>query len=188
MKGESETVAVYGGSFNPPHVVHALVASYVLCSQRVDKLLIVPAAQHPFAKDLAPHADRVAMCELAMRHLRGVEVSAIEAELPGPSLTLNTLQALQARMPSARLRFVLGTDILPETPKWHAFDRVRELAPPIVVRRAGYPDADAVGPLMPELSSSLIRELLGKGLSTEGYLDPEVAAYIDEHQLYRASV
>jgi nicotinate-nucleotide adenylyltransferase len=184
----SETVAVYGGSFNPPHVMHALVAGYVLSSQPIDKLLIVPTAQHPFAKDLAPHADRVAMCELAMRHLRNVEVSAIEAELPGPSLTLRTLEALQARMPDARLRFVLGTDILPETPKWHAFDRVREIAPLIVVRRAGYPDADAVGPLMPELSSSQIRELLDKGLPTQGYLDPEVALYISQRGLYRASV
>jgi nicotinate-nucleotide adenylyltransferase len=181
-----KVVAVYGGSFNPPHVVHALVASYVLSSQRVDELIVVPAAQHPFAKDLAPHADRVAMCELAMRRLRDVTVSAIEVELPRPSLTLHTLQALQARMPDAQLRFVLGTDLLPETPKWHAFDRICELAPPIVVRRTGHPDADAVGPLMPELSSSQIRELLDRGLPTTGYLDPEVARYIVERGLYRA--
>jgi nicotinate-nucleotide adenylyltransferase len=180
-----QTVAVYGGSFDPPHIVHALVASYVLGSHAIDKLIVVPAGQHPFAKDLAPHEHRVAMCELAMRHVRDVEVSAIEAELPAPSLTLHTLEALQARMPDVQLRFVLGSDILPETSKWHAFDRICELAPPIVVRRAGYPASDAVGPTLPELSSSQLREMLRKGLSTEGYMDREVAAYVAKHGLYR---
>ena len=179
------TVAVYGGSFNPPHIVHALVASYVLGSHAVDKLIVVPTVQHPFAKDLTPHAHRLAMCELAMRHLHNVEVSAIEAELPGPSLTLHTLQALAARMPGAKLRFVLGSDLLPETPKWHAFDRIRELAPPIIVRRAGYPAEGVSGPELPEVSSTQLRELLRAGGSTEGYLDREVAAYIAKHGLYR---
>ena len=181
----TRAVAVYGGSFNPPHVVHAMVASYVLSGYAIDRLIVVPAAQHPFAKDLAPHADRVAMCELAMRHLRNVEVSAIEGELPAPRLTLNTLQALQARMPDAQLRFVLGSDLLPETPKWHAFDRICELAPPIVVRRAGHPAPHAHGPELPEVSSSQVRELLRNGLPTEGYLDRAVAAYIAQHGLYR---
>lgn len=180
-----QTVAVYGGSFDPPHIVHALVAGYVLGSHAVDKLIVVPTGQHPFAKDLTPHEHRIAMCELAMRHLRNVEVSAIEAELPAPSLTLHTLEALQAREPSVQLRFVLGSDLLPETPKWHAFDRICELAPPIVVRRAGYPTPDAAGPSLPEVSSSQLREMLRKGLSTEGYLDREVAAYIAKHGLYR---
>jgi nicotinate-nucleotide adenylyltransferase len=178
-------VAVYGGSFDPPHIVHALVASYVLGSQAVDKLIVVPAGQHPFAKELMAHEHRVAMCELAMRHLRNVEVSAIEAELPAPSLTLHTLQALHGKLPDAQLRFVLGSDILPETPKWHAFDRICELAPPIVVRRAGHPAPEAHGPELPEVSSSQIRELIRKGLPTEGYLDRAVAAYIAQHGLYR---
>lgn len=179
------TVAVYGGSFNPPHIVHALVASYVLGSYPVDRLIVVPTGQHPFAKDLTAHAHRVAMCELAMRHLRDVEVSAIEAELPAPSLTLHTLEALQARMPDAQLRFVLGTDILPDTPKWHAFDRICAIAPPIVVRRAGYPAAGTTGPELPEVSSTQLRDLLSAGSSTEGFLDRAVAAYIAEHGLYR---
>lgn len=181
----TQTVAVYGGSFDPPHIVHALVASSVLGSHAVDKLIVVPAGQHPFAKDLTPHGHRVAMCEIAMRHLRNVEVSAIEATLPAPSLTLHTLQALQAQLPDAQLRFVLGSDLLPETPKWHAFDRICELAPPIVVRRAGHPAPEAHGPELPEVSSTQLRELLRKGASTEGYLDREVAAYIAKHGLYR---
>jgi nicotinate-nucleotide adenylyltransferase len=181
----SRTVAVYGGSFDPPHVVHALVASFVLSSYRVDELIVVPTGQHPFAKDLAPHEDRVQMCMLAMRHLEQVEVSAIEAELPTPSLTLRTLQELQARMPGAKLRFVLGTDLLPETPKWHAFDRICELAPPIIVGRTGHPSDQAKGPLLPEISSTQVRTLMREGRSTEGYLDPEVAHYIEQRGLYR---
>lgn len=180
-----KTVAVYGGSFNPPHVVHALVAGYVLSCHPVDALVVVPTAQHPFAKDLAPFEDRAAMCALAMRHLRDVTVSEIERGLPAPSLTLHTLQALAARMPGVALRFVLGSDLVAETPKWHAFDRIRALAPPIVVRRAGYPDEGAVGPALPELSSSQIRALVRGGGSTEGYLDREVARFIAQRGLYR---
>jgi len=162
-----------------------MVASFVLSSYPVDELLVVPTGQHPFEKDLVPHADRVQMCMLAMRHLENVEVSGIEAELPTPSLTLRTLEELSARMPGTALRFVLGADILPETPKWHAFDRIRELAPLIVVGRVGYPSSEAVGPLLPELSSTHVRELLRNGGSTDGYIDREVAHYIRQRGLYR---
>lgn len=181
----TRTVAVYGGSFDPPHVVHTLVASFVLSSYPVDELIVVPTGQHPFAKDLASHDDRVQMCMLAMRHLDAVEVSSIEAELPVPSLTLRTLEALQARLPDAALRFVLGSDLLPETPKWHAFDRICELAPPIVVGRAGYPSEQAIGPLLPELSSTQVRALLRGGRGADGYVDREVARYIARRGLYR---
>jgi len=183
----TRAVAIYGGSFDPPHVVHTMVASFVLSSLPIEKVIVVPTAQHPFAKNLTPHSERVALCELSMRHLRDVEVSAIEAELPAPSLTLHTLQALQARMPAAQLRFVLGSDLLPETAKWHAFDRICELAPPIVVRRAGYEALDALGPELPELSSSKIRERLRAGQPVEGWLDHEVARRIRERGLYRAA-
>jgi len=181
----TRTVAVYGGSFNPPHVVHTMVASYVLSAYPVDEVLVVPTGQHPFAKDLTPHEDRVQMCMLAMRHLASVEVSSIEAELPTPSLTLRTLEELQARMPGAALRFVLGSDLLPETPKWHAFDRIRELAPLIVIGRAGHPSDEAPGPLLPELSSTQVRALLRQGHSAEGYIDRQVARYIEQRGLYR---
>jgi len=179
-----EVIAVYGGSFDPPHVAHTLVCAYVLAVQRVDRVLVVPAAQHPFDKPLAPFAQRMHMCELALRDLRRVELSSLEHELGGTSLTLRTLEALRARRPSATLRLVIGSDLLAETPSWHRFDRVVELAPLLVVPRAGYPVAGGE-PALPEVSSTEIRRRLRAGLDTTGLLDPEVAAYAAAHDLYR---
>lgn len=178
------TVAVYGGSFDPPHIAHALVAAYVLAAHPVDRVLVVPTAQHPFSKNLASFDDRVEMCRIAMRHLPNVEVSPIESELQGPSLTLHTLQELKRRMPHAALRFVLGSDLVAETPKWHAFDQIEKLAPPIVVNRSGHPCSQS-GLAMPEISSSEIQRLVRTGGSTEGLLDAEVARYVQARGLYR---
>ena len=186
MGAKSEVIAVYGGSFDPPHLAHSLVCAYVLGAHAVDRVLVVPAAQHPFAKPLAPFEHRMCMCELALRDLRRVELSAIEHELGGASLTLRTLESLHARCPNSALRLVIGSDLLAETAAWHAFDRIAELAPPLIVPRAGYPIAGSEqSPALPEVSSTEVRRRLATGLSTEGLLDPQVAAYAKEHALYR---
>jgi nicotinate-nucleotide adenylyltransferase len=178
------TLAIYGGSFDPPHVAHTLVCSYVLSAHRIDRLLIVPTAQHPFDKRLSDFEHRVRMCELAMRDLRRVEVCPIEAELSGPSLTLHTLQALAQRNPGAQLHLVLGSDLLRETHAWHRFDEIAQLAPPIVVQRAGHETAAGL-PALPDISSTEARRRLRAGEPTVGLLDPEVADYAREHGLYR---
>lgn len=181
----SPTWAVFGGSFDPPHIAHTLAASYVLSVEAIDRLIVVPTSQHPLNKSLcAAFSHRRRMCELAMRHLQHVEVSSIEHELGGASLTLRTLQALQARSPGARLRLVIGSDLLPETRSWHAFDQVMALATPLVVPRAGATGAPRQ-PALPAISSTEIRRRLRDGESTTGLLDPQVAAYIDQQGLYR---
>ena len=182
---DGEVIAVYGGSFDPPHVAHTLVCAYVLSVERVDRVLVVPAAQHPFDKPLAPFAHRLRMCELALRDLRRVELSSIEHELGGTSLTLRTLEALRAQRPDARWRLVIGSDLVAETATWHRWDRIAELAPPLIVPRAGHPLADGKPPL-PEISSSEVRRRLRGGESTVGLLDPQVAEYAIRHGLYRS--
>ena len=177
-------VAIYGGSFDPPHVAHTLVCAYVLAAHEVERVLVVPTRRHPFDKPLAPFEHRLRMCELAFADLRRVEISDIERELPEPSLTLRTLQALQASMPGASLRLVIGSDVLRETARWHEFDAVAALAPPLVIARAGYPAPDG-GPPLPEVSSTEIRQRLRDGLATEGLLSSAVAAHAAEHGLYR---
>src|SRR5438105_4841598 len=90
-------VALFGGSFDPPHVGHLLAMAYVLGCARVERLLMVPCSRHPFEKQLSPFADRLAMCELAARPFgERVEVSDVEARLGGDSLTLRTVKALGA--------------------------------------------------------------------------------------------
>ncbi len=135
-------VAVFGGSFNPPHVAHALAAVLVLVTEDVDRLLVVPAYQHPFGKPLAPFVDRAAMCDLAMGFIPGVEVSRIEESLGGESRTLRTLEHLASQHPDWHLRLVVGADILAEAPRWFGFDVIAKLAPPIVLARAGVPSLE----------------------------------------------
>lgn len=185
----SERVAVFGGSFDPPHLGHTLVAAYVLSRHAPDRVLVVPTRAHPFDKKLSAFEHRLAMCELAMRDLQRVEVSAIEGELELPSLTLRMLEALQQRLPWARLELVIGSDLVAETPSWHNFERVRQLAPPLVVPRAGHlpegspPDA----PALPAISSTRIRERVARGEPIDDWVCPAVASHIAKHGLYRAA-
>jgi len=181
----SQVIAVYGGSFDPPHLAHTLVAAYVLAAHAVDLLLVVPTAEHPFDKRLAPFEHRMRMCELAMRDLHRVEVSPVEEALQRPSLTLRTLEHLQHHYPDAQLRLVIGSDLLPELAAWHRVERVQELAPLLVVPRAGYSAAAHDLPALPAISSTEIRSRLRTGDSTTGLLSPIVAQYAQAHALYR---
>jgi len=188
----SETVAVYGGSFDPPHVAHVLVACWARVSAAVDRVIVVPAWRHAFEKRSAPYEDRVKMCEMAMAPLEGVEVSRVERVIQ-ESRTLHVLEALQEANPGASLRLVIGTDILPSTPRWYRWDAVAELAPPLLIGRRGYPTDQATleahglepPPLtMPELSSTDVRHRIGQGRSVAGQVPPTVAAYARERGLY----
>jgi nicotinate-nucleotide adenylyltransferase len=156
-------LGVYGGSFNPVHVAHVLLAAYALSVGRFDRVLVVPVFAHAFDKTLAPFEQRVRMCELAFAPLSGVEISRVEAELPTPSRTLFTLEALSKRYPGAELNLLVGTDVLSEASKWHAFDAVVRLAPLFVVGRAGLSAPDARRVELPQVSSTRVRELLALG-------------------------
>ncbi|HKU40237.1 MAG TPA: nicotinate-nicotinamide nucleotide adenylyltransferase [Polyangiales bacterium] len=178
--------AVYGGSFDPPHVAHVLAATYVLAAHGVARVLVTPTAAHAFGKRLTSLEHRLRMCELAFAPLRDVELCAIEGELPQPSYTLHTLQALAARHPGVQLRLLLGADLRTETHAWHDFEGVCALAPPLWVGRQGHV-SPAGEPALPEISSSDIRRRIAAGESTSGLLSPAVSDYIREHGLYRGS-
>src|SRR5262245_13785522 len=129
-------IALFGGSFNPPHVAHQLACAYVLASARVDELWMVPTFKHPFDKQLAPFADRVAMCERAAAIFGGkVKVSRIEGELGGDSYTLRTVKALAAQHPGDRFFLVIGSDLVAEREKWHGWPELKALVEFIVVGR-----------------------------------------------------
>jgi len=185
----SRTVAVFGGSFNPPHVGHVLAAAYVLAVHEVDEVLVVPAFRHPFNKDLCPFEHRVAMARLAFRDLARTQVSEIERELGLPlSRTVDTLEALREREPSWRLRLVIGADVLHDRDKWHRFDRVVDLAPPIVLGRAGVVHPEAPLPVLPEVSSSQVRAAIAAGDMPEvaALLPRRVREFIAHQRLYEA--
>ena len=186
MNAERPIVGVFGGSFNPPHLAHVLALAVVLARFEVERILVVPTYQHPFAKALAPYEDRVKMCELAMAVLPRVEVSRIEEALGGESRTLRTIERLRADHPGKPLRFVMGADLVVESAKWYAFDRVAALAPPIVLGRVGVVYDGAPPPILPAISSTDVRARIAAGRWEElAELVPRaVLAYARERGLY----
>ncbi len=181
----SSSVAVFGGSFNPPHVGHVLAIAYVLATADVERVVVVPAHKHPFGKPLASFDDRVRMCELATAYFPAVSVSRIEETLDG--LTLHTLEALKREHPDWSLRLVLGADILLEADKWFRFDEVKKIAPLIVLGRAGIAHPGAPPPVLPEISSTRVRDLVAHGSygELEALVPRAVIAHVRERGLYR---
>jgi nicotinate-nucleotide adenylyltransferase len=187
-------VALFGGSFNPPHVAHQLVALYVLETQPVDELWLIPCFQHPFEKSLQPFADRLEMCRRAADGLGGrVRVSEVEGELGGESRTLRTVQALQAAHPGHQFALVIGSDLQPETASWYGAEELRRLVPFVVVGRGGHApgkakqaatQATVTTVTMPEISSSDVRRRLGEGLPVDQLVPRRVLDYIQERGLY----
>jgi nicotinate-nucleotide adenylyltransferase len=158
-----ETVGLFGGSFNPPHLGHVLSIAYLLSAELVERVVAVPVFAHALGKSLAPFAERVQMARLAFEWLPRVEVSEIEAGLGTPSRTLETVRALAARHPDWQLRLIVGSDILAELPQWYAFAEVERLAPPLVLPRPGAPDPAQPGGaarLLPDISSTEVRARL----------------------------
>jgi nicotinate-nucleotide adenylyltransferase len=176
--------AVFGGSFDPPHVGHVLVAAYVLGAHGIERVLVTPTAAHAFGKKLASFEDRSKMCELAFAPLRSVELCTIERELPSPSYTLHTLQALAKRFPDVQLRLLVGSDLKTETHAWHDFESITKLAPPLWIARQGSTPLPGE-PMMPDISSTEVRRRIAAGESTAGLLSPAVADYIRDRALYQ---
>ncbi len=173
-------VGVYGGSFNPPHFGHAWVASWLIWADRVDEVWLVPAFDHAFDKDLAPFELRVRCAEVLCAVLGPrVRVCGIEAELPAPSYTVHTLDALARRFSTSQLRLVIGADNLPGLGLWRDWDRIAACYAPIVVGRAGYPPV--VGsPTFPGLSSTEVRRRLATGEPIDDLVFPEIAKILRE--------
>jgi nicotinate-nucleotide adenylyltransferase len=186
---DRERVAIFGGSFNPPHVAHVLAVAYVLACEDVDRVLVVPAFRHPFAKPLAPFDDRLEMCRLAFADLSRVEVSRVEAELGGESRTVRTLEHLRAQHPSWSMRLVVGADVVHEMDRWAEPQRVRALAPALVLGRVGFalpPELRDAPQVLPDVSSTSIRQAIAKGDAAANVLVPRrVLAYARAHDLYR---
>lgn len=187
---EPRRIALYGGSFNPPHVAHQLACAYVLASARprVAEVWMVPTWKHPFDKQLAPYADRLAMCELAAEVFCGrVRISRVEEELGGESYTLSTVRELKQRHPGHHFSMVIGADLLAERERWHRWPELRQEIDFIVLGRAGYASGQATEVALPEVSSTDVRTRLQKDQPVDGLLDAQVIDYVRKHGLYGAA-
>ena len=206
---------MFGGSFNPIHFGHLLVADEVCETLRLDRLLLVPAAQPPHKPltELAPAADRYRMTALAVREHPLFEVSDVEVARSGPSYTVDTLTALQDR---GQLHLIIGSETFLDLLSWRDPQRVVTLARLVVIPRNGMgfdPDAPAAVKVLRELglpgfapapgespdgaaplllhaaslpiSGSDLRRRAREGRSLAFRMPDAVAAYLREHHLYR---
>jgi nicotinate-nucleotide adenylyltransferase len=180
-------IALVGGSFNPPHLAHLLLATQLLATREPDAVWLAPAVRHAFGKPLAPFDDRLAMVALAVAPLGPrVRASAVEAEAAeagSSGTTVELLRFLRGRS-GDELLLAVGADILLEKERWAHFDEVERLATLVVVNRAGYPLAEGGGVPLPEISSTDLRARFADGLPVAGLLPAAVERYIREKQLY----
>jgi len=178
------SIGVFGGSFDPPHICHVMVCQYALSIGELDRVLVVPCAEHPFGKQMAPFEDRLEMCRLAMANLGGnVEICDIESRNEGVSYTIDTLRTLQEERPGDSFRLIIGSDILEETEEWKDFDEIKKIAPLLVVPR-GSRESAGLSFSLPDASSSAIREALSKGNDCEAVVPPAVLNWISQRGLY----
>ncbi|HET6147359.1 MAG TPA: nicotinate (nicotinamide) nucleotide adenylyltransferase [Polyangia bacterium] len=179
-------VALFGGSFNPPHLGHELAALYALETAEVDELWFVPCFKHPFEKALLPFEDRYRMCELAARALGNrARVSDIEQALGDESRTLRTVRALEARHPEHRFAVMIGADLLPEVDSWYGAAELRREVPFIVIGRSGAAGSPH-GIQMPAISSTEIRRALAAGKPVSGLVSRAIVDYIYARGLFGA--
>ena len=180
-------VAIFGGSFNPPHVAHQMVALYVLETAPVDELWLVPAVRHAFGKSLAPFEDRLEMCRLAAAALGPrVRVSAIERDLGGESRTLRTIRRLQQDHPGHTFSLIIGADLVHEVAAWYGGEELQRTVPFVVVGRGGVDATPDTPVVLPAVSSSQIRSALAAGQDASALLPRGVLEYITAHNLYKA--
>jgi len=197
-------VALFGGSFDPPHYGHVAIATAAADVFDLDRILFAPVGRQPLKRDGAPtsFADRLAMVELACRADPRFAVSDVDSPRSDgePNYTVHTLSMLHEAMPDARLFNLCGADSFLNLPRWHEPERLLELAEWIVVSRPGFPLADlsALGltarqrgqvhllqTVHEDVAATNLRERLEAGDRCADVLDPAVAGYIEAHHLYR---
>lgn len=191
----AERLGVFGGTFDPVHVGHLIMAQEALRKLRLDRVLFVPASRpaHKRSRAIASVAHRVQMLRLAVRAEPRFEVSTLEAERGGVSFTVDTLEGL-VRRDAKSLFFLMGQDSLEDFPTWREPDRIARLARLVVVPR-GDGRKPRVAPMLrgrvsflepPRIgiSSSEIRRRLKHGLPVRWWMPDDALAYAIENGLY----
>ncbi len=196
-------IGVLGGTFDPIHYGHLVIAEDARVDLHLEKVLFVPARRPPHKPrhSYSAFQHRVRMTELAIADNPHFVLSLIEAKRPGPSYTVNTLRQLQAELgPEVKLYFIIGMDSLANILTWCKPAELLSLCRIVVAERAGYqvdlPALEAALPGLrerlelidtPELSisSTDLQQRVRRGLSISYQVPPNVERYIYEHRLYR---
>jgi len=187
-------IGLFGGSFNPVHNGHLLIARAALEELALDRLVFIPAARSPFkpGQPLAPDASRLRWLRLALAGWTRCEVDPLEIERGGISYTIETVRRLRERHPGACLHWLLGADHLPTLPRWREAEELARLVGFAVVSRPGEAPAPPLPPFRlhhlggvpTAISSSAVRERLRRGLPVDLLLPPPVSEAVVNSGLY----
>lgn len=188
-------IGIYGGSFDPIHTGHAMVANFLSQCNVVDEVWIMVSRKNPLKihDTFASDSDRLEMARLVAAHCNKVKVTDIEMNLPTPSYTFDTLLELKKRNPSHDFKIIIGSDSLENFVNWRNSEKILSDFGIIVYPRPGYPLPEKEKENMifltgaPEfsISSSLIREYLASGWNINYFTPVEVSEYIEKHNLYK---
>jgi nicotinate-nucleotide adenylyltransferase len=194
-------IGIYGGTFDPVHLGHLILAETCRAACGLDEVWLVPAqvSPHKLEVQASPPARRLDMLEFAVAGLPEFRVSRIEIDRPGPSFTFETLEQLHCERPGDEFFLLIGADSVIDFPKWRSPQRIAELATLVVVNRGrstptiellkgiGIDESRVREVEMPgiDLSASSIRERVRNGQSIRFLVPRPVEHYIREQGLYR---
>jgi len=200
---EKVKIGVLGGTFDPVHLGHIGMAEEARQALGLAEVILVPAGQ-PVGKSsrrVTPAGQRIEMLRLAIIGRPYLKISYMEIERPGPSYTVDTLEAIRKRYSGrAEIYFILGWDSLAQLPGWHEPGRIVEMCSLVAVPRPGYPRPDLKAlekkvpgisnkvilldkPLL-DISATTIREKTARREVIDGLVPGLVAEYIKKHRLY----
>lgn len=192
-------LAIFGGSFDPPHVGHLLAADDACDQLSLDRLIFVPTATQPLkvGRAVANAEQRLAMVRLLVGGDPRLAVSTIEVERAGLSFTVDTLTHFAKLYPAAERFLLLGADVVGSFGQWKEPERIEQLATPVLLERQSDEGEEAPPGRQEEVaftrlptrrvdvSSTEIRERVRLGKSLRGFVTDDVAAYIASNGLYR---
>lgn len=189
---QRQQVGIMGGTFNPPHLGHLIMAEQVGTQLGLDKVLFMPDATPPHVdtKKTLPAKHRVEMVKRAIADNSLFELSMAEIERGGVSYTYDTIVALKKQYPNTDFYFIIGGDMVDYLPTWHRIDDLVQLVQFVGIQRTGYsrqtpyPVLWVDAPLV-DISSTQIRNKVQQGCSIRYLVPTKVADYIEEEGLYR---
>ena len=183
-------VGILGGTFDPPHMGHLIVAEGIRDALRLDEIRFLPNNLPPHkAKTSTTNQERLDMLERSIKGNPYFQIDTIEWEREGPSYTIDTIKLLKEREPSAEWYFIIGADMIEYLPKWKQVDELASLVHFTGVKRPGYREETNYPVTMAEIpeisiSSSLIRSKIREGKSIKYLVTEEVKLDIEENRLY----
>lgn len=183
-------IGILGGTFDPPHIGHLLIAEEVRLALDLEQVWFIPSHLPPHKEEAQTAAqDRIEMVRRAIENNPAFQIHAIEVNRLGKSYTFDTMRTLKKEHPDVKFYFIIGGDMVEYLPHWQNIDQLIELVTFVGVKRFGYqlqtsyPIVEVNIPGI-EISSTMIRKRLAGGESVKYLIPDNVYTYIKEKRLY----